>query len=80
MVEPLHEVESLDGSVLLSVRIAPVLEDGAGEAELLEKKSCTIETTITCNGHQIPVTSSADDCASAGESVDDLKDLMGCDQ
>jgi len=77
MVESLNEVESPYGSELPSVRIVPILEDGVEDAQLL--KECTIETTIDCEGNKIPVTSTADHCASAGGAVDDLKDLMGCD-
>jgi len=72
-------MEVLESPGLPNVPLFTVLEDGMKEAESLEKEPCTIETTIKCEGHEIPVKSTADDCASAGGAVDDLKDLMGCD-
>jgi len=79
MVEPLNEVESPYGSELPSFPTVPILEDRVGEAGCLQKEACTIQTTIKCDGEVIPVESTADDCASAGGAVDDLKDMMGCD-
>jgi len=72
MVEPLHEVGSLDGSVLLSVPIAPVLEDG------LAQGGCTVIAIKDCEDVYVWVAVYAKECSDALKELAEIVDKLKC--